>query len=112
MALWINRLDALVAFTLAMRAAATLAHAALARRGCGFVFVPVRPDAATSRELQQQRRWLERERAGGIHEGVGRLLVRFERRFGNDALDDLLVRLARPKKRGCGHGCDCGKKPH
>jgi hypothetical protein len=24
-----------------------------------------------------------------------------------------LVRLAKPKKRGgCGHGCDCGKKPH
>ncbi len=23
-----------------------------------------------------------------------------------------LVRLTRPKKkRGCGHGCDCGKKP-
>lgn len=21
-----------------------------------------------------------------------------------------LVRLARPKKRGCGHGCDCGRK--
>ncbi len=57
-ALWINRLDALVAFTLAMRAAATLAHAALARRGCGFVFVPVRPDAATSRELLALGGWV------------------------------------------------------
>lgn len=57
-ALWINRLDALVAFTLAMRAAATVAHAWLARRSSGFVFVPVRPDAATSRELLALGGWV------------------------------------------------------
>lgn len=57
-ALWINRLDALVAFTLLMRVVATIVHAVLARAGCGFAFVPVRPDGATSRELLALGGWV------------------------------------------------------
>lgn len=57
-ALWVNRLDALVAFTLLVRVAATVAHAVLARRGCGFVFAPVKPDAPTSRELLALGGWV------------------------------------------------------
>jgi O-antigen/teichoic acid export membrane protein len=57
-AAWLNRLDALVAFTLFMRVVATAVHALLARRGCGFAFVPVRPDGATSRELLALGGWV------------------------------------------------------
>jgi O-antigen/teichoic acid export membrane protein len=57
-ALWLNRLDALVAFTLAMRVLGTLAHDQLARRGCGLRFVPVWPDAPTTREIFTLGGWI------------------------------------------------------
>ena len=50
-ALWINRLDAVVGFVLLMRIAAAAVHAALTRRGCGFAFRPALPDRETTREL-------------------------------------------------------------
>ncbi len=57
-ALSLNRLDALVAFILLMRGIATVAHARLARRNCGFQFVPLLPDRASTRELFSLGGWV------------------------------------------------------
>lgn len=57
-ALWINRLDALVAFTLFMRVMGTLAHDTLARRHCGMHFRPVVPDRDSARELLSLGGWI------------------------------------------------------
>ena len=57
-AMWINRLDALVLFTLLMRAVATAVYAGLAWRGCGFRFRPLMPDRETSRELVALGGWI------------------------------------------------------
>lgn len=57
-ALWINRLDALVAFTLFMRVLGTLAHVLLARHGCGFRFRLLVPDRASTRELLALGGWI------------------------------------------------------
>jgi O-antigen/teichoic acid export membrane protein len=57
-ALSVNRLDALVAFILLMRAAATGAHAWLARRNCHYVFTPLAPDAPSTRELFSLGGWV------------------------------------------------------
>jgi O-antigen/teichoic acid export membrane protein len=55
---WVNRLDAVVGFVLLMRIVATAAHAAIAKRGCGFRFVPVATDRPTSRELLTIGGWM------------------------------------------------------
>jgi len=57
-AMHVNRLDALVCFTLLMRVLATVAHAVLARRSCGFRYVPVVPDGPTTRELLALGGWI------------------------------------------------------
>jgi O-antigen/teichoic acid export membrane protein len=57
-ALLLNRLDALVAFILLMRAAATVAHAWLARRDCHYAFAPLLPDAPSTRELFSLGGWV------------------------------------------------------
>lgn len=57
-ALWLNRLDALVAFILLMRGIATLAHAWLVARNCGFRFVPLAPDKASTHELFSLGGWV------------------------------------------------------
>jgi O-antigen/teichoic acid export membrane protein len=57
-ALWLNRLDALVAFILVMRSIATVAHAQLARRSCNYAFVPLLPDAPSTRELFSLGGWV------------------------------------------------------
>lgn len=57
-ALWVTRLDALVAFTLALRLAATVAHDLLARNACSFGFKPVWPDRRTLRELFALGGWI------------------------------------------------------
>ncbi len=58
-AAWVvNRLDALVAFTLCLRAVATVVHDLLVRRACGLRFAPVVPDAPTTRELLSLGGWV------------------------------------------------------
>jgi O-antigen/teichoic acid export membrane protein len=57
-ALWLNRLDALVAFILVMRATATVAHAWLARRNCHYAFRPLLPDAPSTNELFALGGWV------------------------------------------------------
>ena len=58
LALWVNRLDVLVAFTLVMRVLATAVHAVLARRSCGFTFRPLVPDRDSARELLSLGGWM------------------------------------------------------
>jgi O-antigen/teichoic acid export membrane protein len=58
MALWINRLDAIVAFVLVMRITATAAHAWLVRRSCGFGISPLFPDRPSARELLALGGWM------------------------------------------------------
>jgi len=57
-ALWVNRIDALVAFTLGMRVLSCVVHDQLARRSCGFSFTPVVPDSPTTRELLTLGGWI------------------------------------------------------
>ena len=57
-ALWVNRLDALVAFTLMMRIVGTQGHAMLARRNCGFRYRVLWPDRATTREIFSLGGWI------------------------------------------------------
>jgi O-antigen/teichoic acid export membrane protein len=57
-AAWVPRVDALVCFSLALRAFTTLAYDALARRDTGFAFRPLWPDAASARELFRLSGWV------------------------------------------------------
>ncbi len=72
-ALWVNRLDAVVAFVLLMRILATAAHAWIARRSCGFGFLPLAPDRPTARELLAIGGWMS------VSNIVGPLLTYLDR---------------------------------
>ena len=72
-ALWVNRLDAVVAFVLFMRIVATAAHAWLAQRSCGFRYRPTTPDRATASELFSLGGWMS------VSNIVGPLLTYLDR---------------------------------
>jgi len=57
-ALWINRLEVIVAFVLVTRVVGTLAHAWASRRYCGFSSRLVLPEPAASRELFSLGGWI------------------------------------------------------
>ena len=72
-ALWVNGLDAVVAFVVLMRIVATAAHAWLARRSCGFAWMPLVPDRATVIELFSIGGWMS------VSNVVGPLLTYLDR---------------------------------
>jgi len=57
-ALWINRLDVIVAFVFAMRVVGTLAHAWASSRYCGFRWRLALPEPGASRELFSLGGWM------------------------------------------------------
>lgn len=72
-ALWVPRLDALVAVTILLRAVGAVGHALLARHSCGFALIPTMPDAPTSREILSIGGWM------GISNVVGPMLTYLDR---------------------------------
>lgn len=55
---WVNRLDYVVAFVLAMRVVTNFAHALVCRQVCSFRFRPYAPDRVTSKELFDLGGWM------------------------------------------------------